>query len=125
MRAIIIGGGIAGLASALALTRHGWQVEVLERAPGLTEAGAGLSLWPNALRALDALGVGEPVRGRAVLAGQVGIRDAAGRWLSRADTAGLERRYGVAAVIYPPPPPGVLPAPGPDEGLRPRPALAD
>src|SRR5258708_6726031 len=81
MQAIIIGGGIAGLASALALTRRGWQVEVLERAPEFTEAGAGLSLWPNALRALDALGVGEPVRGRAVLQGPVGIRDPAGRWL--------------------------------------------
>ena len=56
MRAIIIGGGIAGLASALALTRRGWQVEVFERAPEFTEVGAGLSLWPNALRALDALG---------------------------------------------------------------------
>src|SRR5205823_5798762 len=83
----------AGLASALALTRRGWRVEVFERAPEFTEVGAGLSLWPNALRALDALGVGEGVRGRAVLEGQAGIRDAAGRWLSRTDTAELERRY--------------------------------
>ena len=57
MRAIIIGGGIAGLASALALTRRGWRVEVFERAPEFTEVGAGLSLWPNALRALDAEGI--------------------------------------------------------------------
>ena len=70
MRAIIIGGGIAGLASALALTQRGWQVEVFERAPEFTEVGAGLSLWPNALRALDALGVGEGVRGRAALEGR-------------------------------------------------------
>src|SRR5262245_39808477 len=119
MRAIIIGGGIAGLASALALTRHGWQVEVLERAPGFTEAGAGLSLWPNALRALDALGVGEPVRSRAVLAGEVGIRDAAGRWLSRADTAELECRYGLTAMIHRADLLGVLRAAVPDEALRP------
>jgi 2-polyprenyl-6-methoxyphenol hydroxylase-like FAD-dependent oxidoreductase len=99
MKAIIIGGGIAGLASALALTRHNWQVEVLERAPEFTEVGAGLSLWPNALRAL---GVGEPVRGRATLQGQAGIRDAAGRWLSRSDTAELERRYGPVAMITAP-----------------------
>ena len=100
MKAVIIGGGIAGLASALALTRRGWQVEVLERAPEFTEVGAGLSLWPNALRALDALGVGEVVRGRAVLQGAVGIRDPAGRWLSRTDTADLERRYGLTAMIH-------------------------
>jgi 2-polyprenyl-6-methoxyphenol hydroxylase-like FAD-dependent oxidoreductase len=49
MKAIIAGGGIAGLASGLALTRRGWEVEVLERATEFTEAGAGLSLWPNAL----------------------------------------------------------------------------
>src|SRR5712691_8397589 len=52
MRSIIVGGGIAGLAFAVALRRAGWDVEVLERAPEFTEAGAGLSLWPNALRAV-------------------------------------------------------------------------
>lgn len=119
MKAIIIGGGIAGLASALALTRGGWQVEVLERAPDFTEVGAGLSLWPNALRALDALGVGEPVRGRAVLEGQVGIRDAAGRWLSRADTAELQRRYGLTAMIHRADLLAVLRAAVPAEALRP------
>jgi len=100
MKAVVIGGGIAGLASALALTGRGWEVEVFERAPGFTEIGAGLSLWPNALRALDALGVGEVVRGQAVLQGAVGIRDPAGRWLSRSDTADLERRFGLTAMIH-------------------------
>src|SRR5579875_1228035 len=100
MKAVIIGGGIAGLASALALTRHGWQVRVLERAPEFTEVGAGLSLWPNALRALDALGVGEAVRGRAVLQGSVGIRDQAGRWLSRTSAADLKRRFGPTVMIH-------------------------
>jgi 2-polyprenyl-6-methoxyphenol hydroxylase-like FAD-dependent oxidoreductase len=119
MRAVIIGGGIAGLASALALTRRGWQVEVLERAPRFTEVGAGLSLWPNALRALDALGVGQPVRGRAVLQGQVGIRDSAGRWLSRADAADLERRFGLTAMIHRADLLAVLRAAVPDGALRP------
>ena len=119
MRAIIIGGGIAGLASALALTRGGWQVEVLERAPEFSEVGAGLSLWPNALRALDALGVGERVRGRAVLEGQVGIRDASGRWLSRVDTAGLARRYGLTVMIHRADLLAVLRDAVPGEALRP------
>ncbi len=39
MKAIIIGGGIGGLASAVALAQRGWQVEVLERAAEFTEAG--------------------------------------------------------------------------------------
>src|SRR5215467_7912629 len=119
MKAIIVGGGIAGLASALALTRRGWQVEVLERAPQFTEVGAGLSVWPNALRALDALGVGGPVRRRAVLQGQAGIRDAAGRWLSRTDTAELERRYGPTAMIHRADLQAVLRAAVPEEALRP------
>src|SRR5215472_8105947 len=119
MKAIIIGGGIAGLASALALTRHGWQVEVFERAPEFTEVGAGLSLWPNALRALDALGVGEAVRGRAVLEGQGGIRDAAGRWLSRTDAAELERRYGPVVMIHRADLLAVLRAAVPQAALRP------
>lgn len=97
MKAIIAGGGIGGLASALALARRGWDVEVLERAPEFTEVGAGLSLWPNGLRALDALGIGGPVRERAALEGQAGIRDASGRWLARVDPETLARRYGPVA----------------------------
>jgi 2-polyprenyl-6-methoxyphenol hydroxylase-like FAD-dependent oxidoreductase len=100
MRAVVVGAGIAGLASALALTRTGWEVEILERAPELTEVGAGLSLWPNALRALDALGVGDAVRNRSALAGQAGIRNPAGRWLTRTDTADIELRYGPTVMIH-------------------------
>jgi 2-polyprenyl-6-methoxyphenol hydroxylase-like FAD-dependent oxidoreductase len=59
--AVIVGGGIGGLAAAVALHRRGWRVEVCERAAGFTEVGAGLSLWPNAVRALAALGLDGPV----------------------------------------------------------------
>jgi 2-polyprenyl-6-methoxyphenol hydroxylase-like FAD-dependent oxidoreductase len=118
MKAIIIGGGIGGLACALALTRHGWQAEVLERAAELTEVGAGLSVWPNGLRALDALGVGESVRGHAALQGQAGIRDPAGRWLARTDSAKLERRYGPTVMIHRADLLGVLQAAVPAEALR-------
>ena len=54
--AVVIGGGIGGLATALALHQRGWRLHVLERAPEFTDIGAGLSLWPNAMRALDVLG---------------------------------------------------------------------
>jgi 2-polyprenyl-6-methoxyphenol hydroxylase-like FAD-dependent oxidoreductase len=118
VKAIIVGGGIGGLAAALALGQRGWETEVLERAAEFTEAGAGLALWPNALRALDALGVGEAVRGRAVLEGQAGIRDPAGRWLSRTDMAALERRYGPAAMIHRADLLAVLHAAVPGEELR-------
>ena len=54
--AVVIGAGIGGLAAAVGLHRAGWSVTVLEQAPAIGEVGAGLSLWPNAVRALAALG---------------------------------------------------------------------
>jgi 2-polyprenyl-6-methoxyphenol hydroxylase-like FAD-dependent oxidoreductase len=54
---LIVGGGIAGVGSALALASAGFDVHVLEKAPVFAEYGAGLQLAPNALRALDQLGV--------------------------------------------------------------------
>lgn len=56
-RAVIAGGGIGGLACGLALALKGWEVEVLEQAPELTEVGAGLQISPNGMAMLDRLGV--------------------------------------------------------------------
>ena len=55
---VVAGAGIGGLATALALRRHGFGVIVLERSAELREIGAGLTLWPNGTAALAALGVG-------------------------------------------------------------------
>ncbi|MGP3989110.1 FAD-dependent monooxygenase [Streptomyces sp. 3N207] len=93
-KAVVIGGGIGGLAAALALHQRGWRIEVLERAPRFTEVGAGLAIQPNALRALDALGLGTPIRAGAFAGPPRGIRAARGNWLVRNDTDELERRYG-------------------------------
>lgn len=63
---IVAGGGIGGLAAALALVRQGFEVLVLEQVPEIGEIGAGIQLGPNAFHAFDALGVGDKARGRAV-----------------------------------------------------------
>ncbi len=63
---VIIGGGIGGLACAAALTRAGRAVTVLERRDEVADAGTALGMWPQALRALDALGLGDDVRRIAV-----------------------------------------------------------
>jgi 3-hydroxybenzoate 6-monooxygenase len=63
---IVAGGGIGGLAAALALVRQGFRVTVLEQAAEIGEIGAGIQLGPNAFSAFDALGVGERARKRAV-----------------------------------------------------------
>jgi len=57
MKALIAGGGIGGLGTAIALALRGWQVSVFEQAPALSEVGAGLQISPNGWRVLDALGV--------------------------------------------------------------------
>src|SRR5436309_10899572 len=56
-RVLVVGGGIGGLAAALALKRVGIRASVFERAPEIREIGAGLTLWSNAVKALRQLGV--------------------------------------------------------------------
>ncbi len=57
----VIGGGIAGLTAMLALLDRGHQVTLYEAAPAWGDIGAGITLSPNAMRGLDAVGVGEQV----------------------------------------------------------------
>jgi len=69
LRAAIVGGGIGGLAAAIALSRRDIEVTVYEQAPALSEIGAGLVLYPNSLRQLDRLGVGQAVMARGARLG--------------------------------------------------------
>ena len=73
---VVAGGGIGGLAAALALTRQGFAVKVLEQSPKLGEIGAGIQLGPNAFAAFDALGVGPNARARAVYTDEMVMHDA-------------------------------------------------
>ena len=73
---LVAGGGIGGLAAALALTRRGLSVKVLEQSPRLGEIGAGIQLGPNAFAAFDALGIGEQARARAVYTDEMVMHDA-------------------------------------------------
>ncbi|MFH8382060.1 FAD-dependent monooxygenase [Kitasatospora sp. NPDC018058] len=99
-QAIVIGGGIGGLTTALALHRQGIPATVHERAASLEPVGAGLALAPNALRALDRLGVGPRLRALAAPHPAVGVRHPSGRWLARTSTAAVESHFGdpIAAV---------------------------
>jgi 3-hydroxybenzoate 6-monooxygenase len=63
---LVLGGGIGGVAAALSLARRGRRVRVLEKAPDLTEIGAGLQLAPNAMRVLEWLEVLEQIKSAAV-----------------------------------------------------------
>jgi 2-polyprenyl-6-methoxyphenol hydroxylase-like FAD-dependent oxidoreductase len=82
-RAIVVGAGIGGLAAAIALGAAGWQVLVLEQAAVFWEAGAGLVVTPNGLRALAGLGVETAVRSAGAAVEAAGIMASDGRWLRR------------------------------------------
>ena len=100
---IVAGGGIGGLAAALALVRQGFQVTVLEQAPEIGEIGAGIQLGPNAFHAFDALGVGDKARGRAVYTESMVMHDAVDETLvGRLETGeAFRQRFGNPyAVIH-------------------------
>ena len=99
-RAIIIGAGIGGLTSAVALAGQGWNVQVIERTPGLRPVGYALVIAPNAQRALDAIPghTVEQIHGLGAIQGDGGIRNARGSWLSRNNADTALTRYGHPAV---------------------------
>lgn len=78
---VVVGGGIGGVTAALALTRIAREVLVLERAATPADAGSGITLFPNAMAALDAIGVADAVRavGVAPPLGSAGLRAPSGR----------------------------------------------
>lgn len=99
--AVIVGGGIGGLTAALALRGHGWQVAVYERSRSLEPVGSGLAVAPNALRALDTIGVGAAVRRLSSFAGAGGLRRSSGGWLNRVSVERLTEHFGDPTVVLP------------------------
>ena len=100
---LVSGGGIGGLAAALALVNQGFHVQVFEQAPEIGEIGAGIQLGPNAFHAFDALGVGEKARGRAVYTDCMVMHDAIDESLvGRIETGeSFRKRFGNPyAVIH-------------------------
>ena len=73
---LIAGGGIGGLAAALACAQRGVPVQLLERATQLSEVGAGIQIGPNVTRILQAWGLGEALAHMAAFPKQLQARDA-------------------------------------------------
>jgi 2-polyprenyl-6-methoxyphenol hydroxylase-like FAD-dependent oxidoreductase len=95
---LVIGAGIAGLATTVALQRRGHDVTVIEERTD-TSSGAGISIWPNALAALDEIGLGDAVReaGGRVTAGALRWRD--GTWLRHPAHERLVKALGEPLVV--------------------------
>mgnify|MGYP002135214960 CR=1 FL=1 len=97
-RVIVVGAGIAGLSTAVAMHRDGHAVTVFEERSD-TSSGAGISIWPNALAALDRIGLGDQVReaGGRISAGAVRWRD--GTWIRRPSAQRIVTALGEPLVV--------------------------
>jgi salicylate hydroxylase len=98
-RILIVGGGIGGLAAALALERQHAEVIVCEQAPKLSEIGAGIGLAPNAMKALRALGLEDKINAIACASEFAVIRSwKDGRPISRAYQGDYRAKFGAPSL---------------------------
>src|SRR5690242_10496626 len=89
--ALIVGAGIGGLAAAIALRRAGWETRIFERAAHPRELGFALNLAPNAMAALQALGLAERMSAEGDITGKAEIRTLDGFALLCIDIAAAHR----------------------------------
>jgi 2-polyprenyl-6-methoxyphenol hydroxylase-like FAD-dependent oxidoreductase len=92
VRAVVAGGGIVGLTSAIALHRMGIEAVIHEQAPVIRAEGAGLGLWANALAVFDELGLGEQVRAIGK-PGEMYFRDDTGKLIHPSGFSEDDHRY--------------------------------
>lgn len=100
MRVIVVGGGIGGLCAAIALRERRIDAQVYEKTPALQEVGGGISLWPNALKALRKLGLAEKLDSISLASENFSLRRWNGAVVSVTSAAEMKRRFsgGVIAL---------------------------
>jgi len=98
-RVLVVGGGLGGLSTALALHRIGIEVTVLEQFPELAEVGAGLGVWINGMAALEELGVAERVQSGGSPNEIVEMKSATGRTLVEVPVGELTRKHSARPPV--------------------------
>ena len=98
MNICVVGGGIGGLATAVALQRRGFDVHVYESAAELGSVGKGIWVPTNAMLVLDRLGLGDAVAARGVALGRIEVRDKDGGVLQAVDLGDVHARFGRTTV---------------------------
>ena len=98
VKIVVIGGGIGGLTTAIALARRGLAVEVYEQAPELKEVGAGVGLWPNAMAAFEQIGLADRVAKLGAPVDRQGLTRPDGSWLLCLPAELMTRRWGAGFV---------------------------
>ena len=95
MKAIIIGAGIGGMSSALALSRCGYETEVFEAVKQMKPVGAAISIWPNGVKCLNALGLRDELKALGGNMAWMAYNDyASGHQLTRFSLSPLVERVG-------------------------------
>lgn len=94
MKAIIIGGGIGGLTTAIALQQRGWNYEIYEAAPEYKAVGAGLLLGANAMKVYQQLGIADALIPQGGRLERLYIKDYKGNILQQIDNNLLQQQYG-------------------------------
>jgi 2-polyprenyl-6-methoxyphenol hydroxylase-like FAD-dependent oxidoreductase len=97
-RVAVVGGGVGGLCAAAALGRAGFEVAVYEQAEELREVGAGLTIWPNAVRVLRRLGLADELIRRGSKLRRATLRTSSGRILAESRPEKLEQLTGEPTV---------------------------
>jgi 2-polyprenyl-6-methoxyphenol hydroxylase-like FAD-dependent oxidoreductase len=96
---VIVGAGVGGLCAAIALRRSGLEVVVLEQATELREVGAGVLLWPNAMRVLRRLEVGAAIEDAGAAAANAALRSPRGASLGAGPTEKVAAGVDAPTVV--------------------------
>lgn len=95
MEISIIGGGIGGLCTAIALQKKGYHVKIFEKSAEILPLGAGLALSANAIKALTDIGIAEEIIREGKILTSLSILDQRGKIITCRDTKKLYSKYGV------------------------------
>ncbi|WP_188187794.1 FAD-dependent monooxygenase [Nonomuraea sp. SYSU D8015] len=99
MRVVVVGAGLGGVAAAVGLHRLGHEVTLFERGAELREAGTGIVVMPNGIRALEALGLADGIRGHVMHGTHGGLRDWRGRPLLVTDLVQAQQEVETPAMV--------------------------
>ena len=100
VRIAIIGGGIGGLTTAIALRHFGFEPEVYEQAPALLDVGAAIALWPNAMRVLDRVALTNDILEHAGVMREIQWLDQNGRPLNKVTIAESSDKSTPAVALH-------------------------
>lgn len=98
MKAIVIGGGIGGLTTAISLLKKGIDASVFEAAPEIREAGAGIWAAPNAMEVFERLGIAESIRQEGVPLKEICVADVNGKKINSIDGDKIKAAYGNTTI---------------------------